>query len=132
MAVGFAVIRMPRRGARWYTGEFLGAAGSISGVKFKNEVSVTRTGAGLYTFQCLEGPAPGVAARPGSTCRIAQFGFTPVNLTNTAQGGYFWVPLVDSLTTNGSFTTQASALAGTAADIQVLVKVAFLIELEAA
>ena len=129
MAVGNPVIRMPRRGSRWYTGEFTGAAGSISGVKFKNEVSVTRTGAGLYTFQCLEG---GAAARPGSTCRIAQFGFTPVNLTNTAQGGWFFCPLVDSLTTNGSFTTQASALAGTAADIQVLMKIAFLIELEAA
>lgn len=129
MAVGQAIIRMPRRGARWYNGEFLGAAGSISGVKFKGEVSVTRTGAGLYTFQCLEN---GVAARPGSTCRITQFGFTPVNLTNTAQGGYFFVPLVDSLNTNGSFTTQASALAGAAADIQVLMKVSFLVELEAA
>ena len=129
MAVGNPVIRMPRRGSRWYTGEFTGAAGSISGVKFKNEVSVTRTGAGLYTFQCLEG---GAAARPGTTCRIAKFAFTPVNLTNTAFGGWFFWPLVDSLTTNGSFTTEAFALAGTAADIQTLMKVAFLIELEAA
>ena len=129
MAVGSPVARYPRRGARWYTGEFTGAAGSISNVKFKNEMSVTRTGAGLYTFQCLEN---GAAARPGTTCRIAAFSFTPVNLTNTAQGGWFFGPLVDSLTTNGSFTTQASAQAGTAADIQVLMKVAILIELEAA
>lgn len=120
---------MPRRGARWYTGEFTGAAGSISGVKFKGEALVTWTGTGLYTFQCLEN---GVAARPGSTCRIAQFGFTPVNLTTTAQGGWFFGPLVDSLTTNGSFTMRANALAGTAADIQVLMKMAVLIELEAA
>jgi hypothetical protein len=123
------VIRMPRRGSRWYTGEFTGAAGSISGVKFKNEVSVTRTGAGLYTFQCLEN---GAAARPGTACRIAKFASTPVNLTTGAQGGWFFWPLVDSLTTNGSFTTQASSQAGAAADIQVLMKIAFLIELEAA
>ena len=73
-----------------------------------------------------------MAARPGSPCRISAFIPTPVNLTTTAQGGYFFVPLVDSLTTTGAFTTQASALAGTAADIQVLMKIAILIELEAA
>lgn len=129
MAVGSIVARYPRKNSRWLLGEFTGAAGSISGVKFKNEMSVVRTGAGLYTFQYLEG---GASVRPGNPCRIAYFGFTPVNLTNTAQGGWFFFPLVDSLTTNGSFTTQANALAGTAADIQVLMKMAILIEGEAA
>lgn len=129
MAVGSAVARYARRGSRWYTGEFTGVAGPIVSQKFKGELSILRTGAGLYTFQCLEN---GVAARPASPCRIAKFGFTPINLTNTAQGGWFFIPLVDSLNTNGSFTTQANALAGTAADILVLMKIAILIEAEVA
>src|SRR5258707_7444799 len=99
MAVGTPIIRMPRRGARWYNGEFTGAAGSISGVKFKSEVSVTRTGAGLYTFQCLEN---GVAARPGRNCRNTSFVFTPVQFITNAQGGYFFASLVQSLTTHCS------------------------------
>ena|ERR1041384_743921 len=129
MAVGNIVARYPRKNSRWLTGEFTGAAGSISGVKFKGEMSVTYAGAGLYTFQFLEGSA---AVRPGSPCRIAAMIVTTINLTNTAQGGWTSTITVDSLNTNGSFTVRTNAQAGAAADLQVVAKFAFLIEGEAA
>lgn len=130
MAVGNVVARYPRAGARWYAGELIGAgAAPFTGVKFKGEATFTRTGVGLATFQCLEN---GVGLRPGSPCRITAFTATPINLTNTAQGGWFTNILVDSLNTNGSFTVQFNALAGTAADIgaAITVKFALLIEKE--
>ena len=131
MAVGNAVARYPRRGVRYYGGEFTGAAGSISGVKFKSEMTVTYAGAGLYTFQCVEGPNQ-VPARPGAVCRLADVDMTTVNLSNTAQGGWAWTVAADNLNTNGSFQIKTFALAGTAADLQVLTKFWITIELEAA
>lgn len=129
MAVGNIVQRAPRRGTRYFSGEFTGAAGSISGVKTKGEFSVTYSGVGLYTIQYLEN---GVAAKPGSPCRIAQFQLNAVGLSTVGQGGWDTNITTDNLNTNGSFTITAFSVAGAAADIQVLAKVWFTVELEAA
>ena len=129
MAVGNVIQRSPRRGTRYFSGEFTGAAGSVSGVKMKGEFSITYTGAGIYTFQYLEN---GVAAKPGSPCRIAQFSLNAVGLSVVGQGGWDTNITTDNLNTNGSFVITSFSVAGAAADIQVLAKVYFTIEMEAA
>jgi len=132
MAVGNIVIRMPRRGSRWYVGEFAVAGGAITAgtTKFKGEVSVTRNSAGLYTFQCLEN---GVAAKPGVPCRLAAvcptFTTPPGGAT---EGGWSWDLNADNLNTNGSWQLRINQQSWAVADPVQTVKVAFLIELEAA
>lgn len=121
---------MPRRGSRWYNGEFTGAAGSVNTVKFKGEVSVTYIGAGVYEFQCLEN---GVAARPGTTSRIAAMNIDVVALSGATNGGWIKIPIfVDNMNASGKFRSQLSQQSFAAADGIGVIKVSFLIELEAA
>lgn len=121
---------MPRRGSRWYVGEFVVAAGAITAgtVKYKGEVAVTFVSTGVYKFQCLEN---GVAARPGSACRLAQV-VANVTLPGAAVGGWEHFINVDNMNASGSFQYQFNQQSFAAADTTGTVKLSFLVELEAA
>lgn len=130
MAVGYTVIRMPRKGSRWYNGEFTGAAGSVNTIKFKGEVLITYISTGLYQAQCLEN---GVAARPSSVSRIAAVNVAVVALSGATNGGWQIIPVqVDNMTASGNFRFQTNQQSFAAADALGTIKLSFLIETEAA
>ena len=131
MAVGTAVIRVPRKGNRTYSGDFAVAGGAITAgsVKFKQEVAVTRTGAGVYRFQCLEN---GAAARPGSLCRISSVKPTFARPAAGADGGWGWHMTNDQMNASGFFEITTFQQSFAAADLVQTAKVEFTIETEAA
>lgn len=130
MAVGSPVIRVPRSGRRIYSGEFTGAGGAVSGIKFKGEVSVTYISAGLYEFQCLEN---GVAARPGTVSRLAYVNIDVVGLSGATNGGWTKIPIqTDNMNASGKFRAQLNQQSFAAADGIGTIKVEFAIEREAA
>lgn len=132
MAVGFSIIRVPRRGTRTYSGEFAVAGGAITAgtTRFKNEVSVVRQGLGIYRFQCLEN---GTAARPASACRISSIKPTFTTPPGGAtEGGWAWNMNNDQMNASGFFDLRINQQSWAAADPVQTVKVEFTIEAEAA
>lgn len=127
MGVGSPIIRVPRRGRRIYSGEFAVAAGAITGgsVKFRSEVAVTRTGAGVYRFQCLEN---GIAARPGGPCRLSRITPTINRPAGATDGGWLWHLSNDQMNASGFFEVTFAQQSFAAADPVQTLKVEFEIE----
>lgn len=130
MAVGNIVTVWPRKGSRWYVGEYVVAAGAITAgtVKYKGEVAVTFISTGIVNFQCLNN---GVASKPSSVCRLAAVIANPL-LPGAAVGGWSHFLNVDSMNTNGSFRWQFNQQSFAVADTVGIVKLSFCVEMEAA
>lgn len=122
MAVGNIVTRVPRKGRRIFSGEFTGANGSLSGAKFKGEVTVTYGGEGVYNFAFVE----------GKQGRLAGMVHTIINPANTDGGSGRVLVTADTVATNGQFTVTTFNQANAAADIIGVAKFDFIVEGEAA
>ena len=118
MGVGNLVVRYPRRGTRFFSGEFTGANGSVSGMLSKGEVTVSRSGEGVYVL----------TAADGRGARLTRFSINVIN-PNTADGGSGRTDLTtDAMVASGAITITTFNQANAAADIIAVAK--FEIETE--
>lgn len=122
MAVGNVIARYPRKGRRYFTGEFTGANGSLSGVKSKGEVTVAYGGEGVYNFSIVE----------GKQGRLSRFAHTIINPATTDGGSGRTVVTADTVATDGKFTVTTFNQANAAADVIGIMKFEIAVEGEAA
>src|SRR5262245_51350544 len=100
MGVFTAKSEYQRAGRRVYSVEFTGASGSISGVKGKAEVTVTRNSAGLYTFAVFAGPSSTIPAKYARLAAVRPTFLTPSAGTD---GGWMWTLNADNMASAGTF-----------------------------
>lgn len=122
MAVGNIIQRNPRSGRRVWSGEFTGANGSISGVKFKGEITVAYSAEGVYIFTF-------VGTKP---TRLSDFNPTIINPAVADGGSGRVVITADNLASAGTITVTTFNQANAAADIIGVAKFEFATEQEAA
>lgn len=115
--VGTPIARYPKK-RRYYTGQFTGADGSISGVSFNGEVTVSRSGEGVYLFTFAEGKG----------LRLSAMDPTIINPATTDGGSGRVVVTTDSMTSAGTLSVTTFNQANAAADVIGVAKFEFAME----
>jgi hypothetical protein len=132
MGVFNIISQYMRNGRRTWSGQFAVAAGAVTAgtVKFKNHVTVTRNGAGLFTFAMFNDPANLIAYRALRLARVTPTFTTPPG--GAAEGGWAWTLNGNTVSTNGQFQIRINQQSWAAADPVQTVLMEWVTEMEAA
>lgn len=126
--VGTTVAQFFFRDTAFVRGQFTGANGSVGTILFKGLGVIARTGEGVYTFTLLADD--GTSGRKGYHIRNLVFTYVA---PNSADGGSGQTEITtDSMNATGVLTFTTRNLAGTAADVIGLCKMAIELSTEAA
>lgn len=125
--VGSAIAQFFYANTAFVRGEFTGAVGSISLVKFKGLMSATWNSTGLVTFTLLAND--GVSALKG--LHIKNLQIVPLTPTGATVGGWTWSLAANNMGTAGTFQIQFQQQSWAAADVVGIVKVAVELSSEA-
>lgn len=115
-----SVARFLLRDSMFYRGEFTGAVGSISLVKFKGAVTATWNSTGLITFN--------VGVKNLHLKNLQLVFITP---TGATVGGWSWSLAANAINSAGTFQVQIQQQSWAVADPVGVVKVAFELSPEA-
>lgn len=132
MAVFLSVAQWLRRDSKVWSGQFAVAAGAITAgtTKFKNAVTVTRAGAGLYTFAMFVDNALLIPFKPLRLGAVHPTFLTPPG--GAAEGGWAWTLNADNVASAGTFQIRINQQSWAASDPVQTVKMWWVTEGEAA
>lgn len=122
MAVGNVIGRFPRKGKRFFSGEFTVTGTSVSAVKFMGEVTVTRNGVGDYTFAVVD----------GKQGRLSGYDITLPTPSGATVGGWSYTLVSNTMATDGKFRVLFAQQSWAAAEPAGLITVEFSTEGQAA